>query len=111
MNILEGMAKYFVIIICVCCAISGLPVLLAWHNEVLGRASKTTKAATSGMLISLSNMGGVVSSLIYKDETFGNMVNACLGGIAIICVILISLYVKFRKNDAETEVPQKKEIA
>jgi predicted MFS family arabinose efflux permease len=38
MNILTGMPKYIIINFCVCFAISGLPVALAWHNEVLGLA-------------------------------------------------------------------------
>lgn len=100
MTVLTGMAKYAVINICVCMAISGLPVALAWHAEVLGPASKTTRAATSGMIITLSNVGGILAPLLYKgEENFGNLFNAGLGGLAILCVVFVAGYVKYFRSE------------
>lgn len=119
MTTLTGLFKYAIINVCVCFAISGLPVALAWHNEVLGPASKTTKAATSGMIITLSNIGGILAPLLYKgSENFGNTVNASLGGIAIVCILFVAMYIRIYKRDksdsvleeVNEEVKKRKEI-
>lgn len=109
MNILTGMVKYVVIIICVSFAISGLPVILAWHNTVLGPSSKTTKAATSGMVISITNMSGIFAPMIYKEEGFGNGVNAILGGVGILCVLFIAGYVRFFNKPAVPVLAERRE--